>query len=1318
MGRRLGALLRPWLWAFGLLPFRSTPAQAATDGFVPGSVPAITEKWRWHHLEALDGVTAYCGTADETGVLWLGSTAGVFSYDGREVRHFPYPGGDSPAVSNRLVATGRGEILCRTADGIRLLRDGRWHALLESPAEAWDRQNCFARIDANTMAIATRSGLYFYRSEDARLEAIRSTPAQNVLFDRRGRLWLTALDGTRVYCIEVRDGRLVDGVPWREFALRGEGDSRLISREMANGEIWFVSVNRRQQSQRYLPATESWEPLQLDPMDGANPIVDLTETADGSLLLQTPRSLRVKHRERWATLEFPDYPVPVERPFIVTQPGGHVVIGGARGESFRVDCSDAQWQTRPGLNFQCEGRDGHLWFLSVEGDVVEWDPARDRWSRHRQALPDTVVVLLATRDGTLWAAGSDRGRSAVAYRQNGVWRLDTFPQLGSMISNLSAFEDSAGRVYFGEGSQRPLATRAAGGLVEYRPAAGGGYEVRHLAPPRVPPRIVGIAEAQGRLWVGGPLLANFDPAAGAPAHLQPGFGGRWTDHVLGTAAGDLWAVQWGVGLQRFQDGGWTLYTARDGLASNQVVFVMEDRTRPGGVWAATQNGVSCFDGVSWSPLRLDESLRLNRESGALHQTRDGAVWINWSYRRWFFRSRRSAPEGAADAEQFRTIRYRPDRHAPSGRIVDYESRAEEPANLYFRFVGRDPWSQTPAAKLEYSHRLNEGPWSVFSSKNDVLLLGVAVGHHRLEMRVRDQDGNLSAVPAAATFVVVPPLWKQPWFLVSLGVMVLTVLGLAAFIVVQRVRHLVALEEFKLQFFTNLSHELRTPLTAILGPLNSLLSRSTDARDRVFLELATRNAEKMLRVVEQLLDFRRAAASQAKVYPGYGDIVAFVRQEVDLSRPLADGKSQSLSFRTGAETHHCWFDSGRLEKIVGNLVSNAIKYTPPGGSVLVKLRIRPESEGGAWRAELTVTDNGKGIAVAHQRSIFEPFVRVGEGDAGRAPGTGLGLALTRQLVADWGGRIAVESPPVHSEFGAVGSRFHVELPLRSVPPRGTPVTDAPAVAIAPAEAMAEESRKETLLLVDDSPDLLAFFQTELAQDYEILTANDGRAGLERAQQEMPTVVITDVMMPVMDGLTLCARLKTTEATSHIPVIIVTALKAAPHEMRGLANGADDYISKPIRIDHVRQKLHNLSATRRRWQESFRRQLVGESFDPAEASTNPVDQKFLERSLRFVEEQLDSETLDVEQMAAHFGMSRVTLYRKIKALAGLPPNAFIRAVRLRRAAELLRTGKFQVQEVVGLVGFQEPSYFGVCFRKQFGCTPSDYRARFSRGEPSAV
>lgn len=607
------------------------------------------------------------------------------------------------------------------------------------------------------------------------------------------------------------------------------------------------------------------------------------------------------------------------------------------------------------------------------------------------------------------------------------------------------------------------------------------------------------------------------------------------------------------------------------------------------------------------------------------------------------------------------------------------------------------------------------------------------GSYVFMVKTANNSGKWNPDPVVLKIHILPPPWKT-WWAYSLYFVLFCLLlytFIYYFLKQEKQRHEIELEkrekeqltvlnQQKLRFFTNIAHEFRTPLMLITGPVEEMLSRDElPPREMSRIRMIYKNCMKLTYLINELMTFRKLEGEMLTLKAAKADIIPFLRELTQNFTVLSEKKEARIRFVSELPDCVLWFDPRILEKIVNNLISNAFKFIGRDGEITVRASLSspsslvflPGTQPTAYICIL-VEDNGKGIQPDQLDKIFERFYQVDS----KTAGTGIGLSLTRNLVKLHNGLIQVESEP-----GKL-TCFSVYLPLSdsyltadqkaetdllttfTVNPDLSLILDEEAESLnSEEEAKEEENTCPEILLVDDNKEVLEFLGVLFGDKYRIRKALNGEEALNLIAASEPDLIISDVIMPVMDGIELCRRVKNDIATCHIPFILLTAKSNVEHVITGIEQGADDYITKPFNSELLKIRAAKLIENRERLIEKFR---SGADIDPQELSINPIDQEFVEKVVAFIMQHLDEETFGVEELSSLVCMSRTTLFRKLKAITGQSPVEFIYSTRLKQAKVLLSERRLNISEVAYDVGFKNPSSFSKAFRKQFDISPSDF------------
>lgn len=614
-----------------------------------------------------------------------------------------------------------------------------------------------------------------------------------------------------------------------------------------------------------------------------------------------------------------------------------------------------------------------------------------------------------------------------------------------------------------------------------------------------------------------------------------------------------------------------------------------------------------------------------------------------------------------------------------------------------------------ADKVAYAYRLSsiDNQWHYLpQGVNKATFVRLPKGEYTVELMATDEYGCWGESTQALTLNRLPA-WYETWWARLLMVCImagLVCLGVYYYLTRQREKQQykmnVQLTELKLRFFTNISHELRTPLTLILTPMESLMKKieaweqegDDNARMAVVgSQLATmeKNANRLLNLVNRLLDFRKLEMGQQKLELTNGDVCDFVRTVCETFRSLSAEKGIALACDMPKESLYMNFDSNKLQHIMYNLLSNAFKFTTAGGQITVTM-----AEGSSDIVGITVKDTGCGIPSRDLPYVFDRYYQSSRPVSTNVTGTGIGLHLTKEYVQMHGGSVSVASKE------GEGTTFSVLLPTNLQLNGGITPQEETAT---PQDNAETDARKANILIVDDNHEFRQFLASELADLYQVHQAADGKQALRVVQEQDVDLVVSDVMMPVMDGLELCRAVKQDINTSHVMVILLTARSAEEAKLEGFRSGADEYLSKPFNMEMLQLRINHLLELRKMRSRDF---LKGEEIKVEEVTMNEIDRKFLLQAVGALEKNLNNEEYDVDALASDVYMSRSTLYRKIHSLTGQKPSIFIRTIRLKHAARLIKEGQHTITEIADMCGFSSLSYFSRSFKAQYGIQPGSY------------
>jgi signal transduction histidine kinase/ligand-binding sensor domain-containing protein/CheY-like chemotaxis protein/AraC-like DNA-binding protein len=1005
-----------------------------------------------------------------------------------------------------------------------------------------------------------------------------------------------------------------------------------------------------------------------------------------------------------------------------------------------------------------------LWLGSRNG-VSAYDLVRHTYRSYLNQQSDTVrgvdvATIFQATDGTLWFGTRDNGLVALR-RTGGREQLTTYRRLPggfdlatTSIEHLA--QDAQGTLWVATFSQGLFRLSPDGQLLAH-------YDVAHQQLPTNRFTYLLYDARRDVLWAStrNAGLLKLRPTADslhllrqfayAAARTTTGLRVNYVWPLLLAKNGDLWLGTIGGGLHQLSTDAQGRDVVRQHsryLPESDVEGLLADEA--GNIWVGG-TGLYRFTPRTRRYLRYDvaDGLQSNAfKIGAAARGADGTLYfggingINY-FQPWAIQANPTPPRvqltGLRVANQPVPVG-RPF----NGRVV-LPQALSRPQKVTIRAAENDfsvefvALNYTNPQKNHYAYRLlgyNQDWVYPRPGQRTASFANLAPGHYTLEVKADNGEGVWAKNPATMQFDVLAPWYKTWWaYLLYASILVAAIVVYRRMeITQQNLRSKLALEHFqvekekelsnlKLGFFTNVSHELRTPLTLILGPMEEIIGAHgpvSGLRDKMLL--MHRQTRKLFDLVNQLLDFRKVESGNVPLRASYGPVLRFVAEVFAMFEQKAAERRLTYTLYVPQDDVRAYFDRSKLEIILTNLLANAFKYTPEGGRIEVAATVVGTAGSEAVFTdgqlagnylEISVCDTGTGIAPDELAHIFDPYYQASHTDTLRMTGTGIGLSLVKQFAERHGGSIVVES-----QVG-VGSAFRLRLPFGRahlhpadvlVPEAAPPAEPAgEELAIEAADALALTNEPTTLatlprlLVVEDNDEVRQYLQQLFAPDFEVLVAADGLEGWNLALSHLPTLIVSDVMMPRSDGLELCQKLKQHPKTAHIPVLLLTARTAALHEVEGLGLGADDYVSKPFNPLVLQAKVAALLRNRRQLREYYQRQLL---LEPTEVIIPDADRLFLEQAMRLVEAHLTDPALSVGVLADALCMTQSVLYRRLKSITGQTVVEFIRDVRMKRAAQLLAQSGLRISEVAFEVGVENVKYFRKTFQKIYGMAPSEY------------
>ena len=996
----------------------------------------------------------------------------------------------------------------------------------------------------------------------------------------------------------------------------------------------------------------------------------------------------------------------------------------AETRAFLQDSNKRLWTASKSNYIQIFAPDGNLvGYLSKQGNII----------KEKQSFYNGVYSILEDKDGNIWLGTKEIGLFQLKKTGANHYSIHHFehqtndPYSLSSNSIYAIFQDSRNHIWIGcYGGGLNLLAQAKDGKVSF---IHSNNELRNY-PIAYGMKVRNIAEAPGGVILVGTtngLLTfsnNFERLEEIKFYRnirRPGdknsLSANDIMHIYTDKNKTTYIISFTGGVNKVispnllnENIQFKNYDKNNGLASDLALSMIEDTQNQ--LWVVSEIALSKFDpaketfAVSYTHLTL---IILGTDKGFLE----------------------------VSPEKMRKSSYVPpivftglkiQGHLTDHSIDNLEELELEPSqrNVTFQFAALD--YVNPKGIL-YAYRLQglEEEWNEADNNRSASYINLPAGKYQLQIKSTNSDGVWVDNVRTLSIHVLPTFWETywAWLLYFILFILFTASIVYVLFYIYRLRHRVDMEQqlanIKLRFFTDISHELRTPLTLISSPVTEVLENeplSPSAREH--LTLVHQNTERMLRLMNQILDFRKIQNQKMKLLIEETDLIPLLQKVMSSFKLIAEEKNINYQLTSTIQSVYSWVDRDKFEKIFFNLLSNAFKYTPADKSITVNITTKEKT------VEIEVADEGIGIAVEKQHSLFQRFESLVKQNI-LQPSSGIGLSLVKEMVEMHHGTITVNSQP------GVGSRFTVSLPLqREIFEEDVQVefilNDSQSSAPHPVDSMKapeEVEEKEDLetnsdgfsiLVVEDNEELKAFLKSILSENYTVITASNGEEGLQHAVDDLPDLIISDVMMPVMDGLEMIRQIKENNNICHIPIIVLSAKASLDDRIAGLEQGIDDYITKPFSATYLKTRVASLLRQRKALQELYMNRLMEgkntsspDPLTPSQPQITPYDEQFMKKVMAYMEEQMDNAELTIDEFAEQLMLSRTIFYRKLKSIVGLTPVDFIREIRIKRAVQLIDSDEYNFSQVAYMTGFNDPKYFSKCFKKVIGITPSEYKER---------
>ena len=796
----------------------------------------------------------------------------------------------------------------------------------------------------------------------------------------------------------------------------------------------------------------------------------------------------------------------------------------------------------------------------------------------------------------------------------------------------------------------------------------------------------------------------------------------------------LWiGTSGGLNKFNYRTGEFKHYNVNDGLPNEVIYGVLPDND--GNLWLSTNKGLSRFNPESETFRNFDvfDGLQSNEfNTGAFFRSESGELFFGGIQGLNYFHPEEIKDNpfqppivltGLKTGDREISYKSNPDILDAAVSVAEQVTLSYKDDVLTFNFAALD---YAAPEKNQYLYKLDgyNDNWISSGNLGSATYTNLPHGEYIFRVKGSNNDGVWNDDGLALAVTITPPFWRTIWAYLIYGLLFfigfyslrryeLNRFNLKNQLKLERVQtdSLRKLDHLKSDFFANISHEFRTPLTLIIGHIDNVLEEDIDTTTRQKLNLATKNANRLLSLINQLLDLSKLEAGKMTVETSMSNIVPFLKSLLYSFESLAASRNISLKFLANNTPITVPFDADKLERVFFNLISNAIKFTEPGGSVTMSTEITDNG-----RACITVADTGIGISESRLPYIFDRFYQVDSSSTRNYEGSGIGLAIVNEFIKLHNGSISVESTRADMASGKKsGTTFKIYLPLAKLNEGETvsAIEKEPSILKKSPEIHTPGNvqnllnysiNKEILLLAEDNAEVRAFIREQLENDYWVIEASNGKEALRLSEKEIPDLIISDLMMPEMDGMEFCKKLRLNEKTSHIPVIMLTAKASHDSKLESLESGIDAFVTKPFKVKELKLRVRKLIEQRKKLREQFSTSAFLESNT---ASVADVDREFLAKTVRLIEKSFHDENFKVSELATSLNMSTSQFNRKLHGLAGQSPVQFIISVRLQRASSLLKTSDKTISEIAYEVGYSDQAYFSRVFKKEFGISPSEFK-----------
>jgi signal transduction histidine kinase/ligand-binding sensor domain-containing protein/DNA-binding response OmpR family regulator len=1326
--------------------------------------------------EGLSNPYIQCIYQDKRGYLWIGTSDGLNRFDGYTFKIYRYSESDTNSLNGVLVraiyedsdgnlwiGTERGG-LCMYRykfDNFKRFTDKTYNNFTLTGKQV----NSIVEDSRNRLWLGTNEGLYCFHYESGSLNKYSHNSydssslindAVNIVFiDDDSLLWVGTNNG-----LDYMD-RDRKGFVHFQFSKDNQSDSRynqvMSVCQDSYGNLWvgtylggLKKIDRTNRSfKNYILEEEGLR---------SQTIRAILEDKNDNLLIGTRGGLYIFNIKsgRAELIEHDDY-----NPFslshnsvwsIFKDKKGDIWVGTRNGVSYlnqniqvfkhyKAASDDIRFLNNPEIWEFMEDSRGNIWIGTEAGGVNIFDRRKGEfiylfdYGHFRSFKEKNVKALMEDKDGRIWI-GTFMG-GIILYDKNKekikVFRNDVNDPASLCDDRVwDIFQDSKNRIWVGTEN----------GLDRYDPVKETFIHYRDSFKTNTVNRI--DEDRYNNLWFASENLplTKYDSKTKSIKKYD-----YFTRIVYHDKKGYYWLGVRGKGLYKL-DSDFTLiriYNTEDGLPNNTIYGILEDNDNY--IWISSLNGLSKFDPGNEEFINYfkQDGLQNNKFNyEAFLKTRQGELVFGGINGFNIFNPsdvRLNTFEPSVVFTDFKifnksvNIDQEYDDYVLLSSHVNETERITIPYSISVFTIEYSALNFESPSDNQYAYMLKgfENSWNLVGKQKSATYTNLDPGEYVFYVKAANNDDIWNENPRELYITILPPYWKTLWFKLFLVFLIGASIYLIIVILTNRAKlknqivfermqaqRMHELDMMKFKLFTNISHEIRTPLSLITSPLEHLLkSERVSEETKDHLKIMHRNARRLMSLVNQLMEYRKLEAGKLKLELTQGDLVKFIKDIINSFTELAEERDIKLELKTVVNEILIWFDPDKLEMVIYNLLSNAFKFTPDKGkiSVLISLIYRKIDKSikeavSDKVVEISISDTGIGISQDQIDKVFERFYQSEKSQFIRSGGSGIGLALSKDIIELHNGSISATSKE------GKGTTFRVYLPYERKDLSGQPKEQSTEAIKVPeindeanftpeellvAKDKLSENNLPILLIIEDNHDMVYFVKKFFEKVYNIFEAYDGEKGLLMAQEIIPDIIICDILLPKLDGRKVCAQLKNDVRTSHIPIILLTALSSKEHEKDGFLVGADAYISKPFDPDILKVRLEQMLKTQQKLKEKYSHQIF---LEPKDIEITSSEEKFIKKAIKIVEDNLHDPDFGVNEFSREIGISKVQLYRKFRAISDMTVKEFIRTLRIKRAAQLISKTDLTVSEVAYKVGFREVNYFRKCFKEFYNVNPSEY------------